>query len=45
MAFISSPEVAYRSSAARALYFHPPSCDRNAEQLVATLLGGELVVR
>lgn len=44
MAFISSPEVAYLASAARALAFHPPSRDRTSNQLVAALLGEPLVV-
>jgi alkylation response protein AidB-like acyl-CoA dehydrogenase len=44
MAFISSPDVAYLASAARALAFHPPGRDRTSTQLIAALMGEPLVV-
>jgi len=42
MAFIRSSEVAYLSSAVRALAFHPPSRSSAAEPLLGYLTGGPL---
>lgn len=42
MAFIASGEVAYLSSAVRALAFHPPSRSSAAEPLLSYLAGGPL---
>lgn len=44
MEFIASPEVAYLSSAAQALAFHPPGLGRMHDQLADLLRGGSLAV-
>jgi alkylation response protein AidB-like acyl-CoA dehydrogenase len=44
IAFISSPEIAYLSAAARPLGFHPPSRTSTAQALVDYFAGGPLLL-